>query len=223
MPGYIICENQCDLCIQACPTGALKGTAKVYGVEELVEIVKQDTRAYYRSGGGVTFSGGESLSQWQFVREAVQCFQALLIHSAIETCGFAPWEQMWSAVEFIDLILFDIKHLNSEVHRQYTGEKNELILENLQRLVVKGKEIIIRIPVISGLNDSVEHTADLIFLAKKNKIKEIHLLPYHAWGRPKYEGLGYSNFRKFQRPSDEKMNCLAKQISDSGLKSVIGG
>jgi pyruvate formate lyase activating enzyme len=223
LPGYIICKNQCDLCVQSCPTGALKGTAKSYSVEELAEIVKQDARAYYRSGGGVTFSGGESLFQWQFVREAAQCFRSMLIHSAIETCGFAPWEQLWSAVEFIDLILFDIKHLDSEIHRQYTGEKNELILENLQRLAAKEKEVIIRMPVIKGINDTLEHIDNLILLAKKNKVNEIHLLPYHAWGRPKHEGLGYDNFRKFERPSDEELNYLAKQISDGGLKSVIGG
>jgi pyruvate formate lyase activating enzyme len=223
IPGYIICENQCELCIQACPAGALKGTAKLYTVEELAEIVRQDARAYYRSGGGVTFSGGESLSQWQFVRESAQCFRSMLIHSAVETCGFAPWEQMWSAVEFIDLILFDIKHLDSEIHLQHTGKKNELILENLQKLAVKGKEIIIRIPVIRGLNDSTEHLDRLISLAKKNNIKEIHFLPYHTLGKPKHEGMGYDSFRKFERPTDEELNILAKQVSANGLKPIIGG
>ncbi|MDR1894573.1 MAG: glycyl-radical enzyme activating protein [Spirochaetales bacterium] len=223
LPGYIVCENQCDLCIHACPAGALQGTAKLYSVGELAEAIKQDVRAYYRSGGGVTFSGGESLFQWQFVREAARCFNSMLIHSAIETCGFAPWEQMWNAVEFIDLILFDIKHLDSAIHQKYTGAPNELILENLKKLAETGKEIIIRIPLIQGINDGEDHTDRLIWLARENNIKEIHLLPYHAWGKPKHEGLGYDNFHKFERPADEKLNFLIKKISRSGLQSVIGG
>jgi pyruvate formate lyase activating enzyme len=223
LPGYIVCENQCQKCVEACPTGALKGTAKAYSVEELAEVVRQDSRFYYRSGGGVTFSGGESLFQWQFVGEAVRCFKSMLVHSAIETCGYANWDHLWEAVEFIDLVLFDIKHLDAQIHRQYTGQGNELILENLRKLAATGKEIILRIPVIKGLNDSEAHIEQVINLARENNLREIHLLPYHTLGKPKLEGLGYDTFHRFERPTEEEMVQLVKQISAQGIKVVIGG
>jgi pyruvate formate lyase activating enzyme len=222
LPGCVVCENQCGLCVDVCPTGALKGTAKWYTVEDLAEVVRQDSRFYYRSGGGVTFSGGESLVQWKFVREAARCFKTMLIHNAIETCGFASWERLWAAVEYIDLVLFDIKHLDTDIHRKYTGQGNELILDNLRKLAAREKEVIIRIPVIKDLNDSREHMSRLLDLVGQTRVKEIHLLPYHALGKPKNEGLG-RDFHQFARPDDETLDGLVKQIATAGIKALVGG
>ncbi|GHV86332.1 pyruvate formate lyase-activating protein [Spirochaetia bacterium] len=221
-PGYITCKDKCQKCVDVCPAGALKGTAKIYEVDELVNVLSQDRRFYYRSGGGVTFSGGESLLQYDFVRAVSISLKAMLINTAIETCAYAPWEKLWTACEHIDTILFDIKSLDNDIHTKYTGKDNTLILDNLEKLSGKSKALIIRIPVIKDLNDSEEHIRQIIELAKKNNIKKIHLLPYHALGKPKYEGLGY-NFTSFERPGDEHLNTLVNIIQDAGLKALVGG
>jgi pyruvate formate lyase activating enzyme len=221
-PGHIECQNKCQQCVDACPAGALKGTAKTYGVDELVAVLSQDKRFFYRSGGGVTFSGGESLVQYAFVRAVSLGLKSMLIDTAIETCAYAPWENFWTACEHINTILFDIKSLDATVHIKWTGRNNTIILENLKKLSEKNKNVVLRIPLIKNLNDGEEHVMKVIELAKNSNVKEIHLLLYHALGKPKYEGLGY-DFRTFERPDDEHIKKLTNMINGSGLLSVIGG
>jgi pyruvate formate lyase activating enzyme len=222
-PGYMECGNKCQKCVEVCPTGALKGTAKVYDAEGLLKVLSEDKRFYYRSGGGVTFSGGESLLQYEFVRDVSFGLKAMLINTAIETCGYASWENLWTACEPIDTVLFDIKSLDNDMHKKYTGKDNVVILENLDKLAKKEKEIIIRIPAIKDLNDSEEHMEKVITLAQRVNVREIHLLPYHAMGKPKYEGLGYKDFKAFERPDDGHMEKLLGIIQSAGLKAIIGG
>jgi len=220
--GHIECKDRCQKCVDVCPSGALKGTAKAYEVDELVEVLVEDKRFYYRSGGGVTFSGGESLLQCDFVRAVSISLKAMLIDTAIETCAYASWNDFWVACEYINTILFDIKFLDTSLHEKYTGKDNLIILDNLKKISEYDKNIIIRIPLIKNLNDSEVQVGQIIELAQNHKIGEIHLLPYHALGKPKYEGLG-CHFTLFERSADEHVAKLVEMIRQSGIKTLVGG
>ncbi len=223
LPGHIVCADNCTKCIENCPPRALASVGKRYSIEELLSILDEDRRFYYHSGGGVTFSGGEALMQAHFVREVTLALLTRGVHTAIETCGYATWDTAWHALEHINVILYDIKHLDSKLHKEQTNVENNLILNNLNHLADRGKEIILRVPLVGGFNDSVEHIEQVIELAIKLKIQEIDLLPYHSWGKPKHEGLSRTDFKLFNTPSDMKVKALQQRIISAGLSSITGG
>jgi pyruvate formate lyase activating enzyme len=159
-------------------------------VDEVMDIVMKDEIFYRHSGGGITVSGGEPLAQIDFVRQVFSCCRAHGIGTAVETCGFASWANFEAILPHTDLFLYDVKHVNSVKHREQTGVPNAIILENFQKLCQQHAEIIVRIPVIPGLNDSVAAiTAIVEFVQNRNHVSEIHLLPYHRLGLSKYRAL----------------------------------
>jgi pyruvate formate lyase activating enzyme len=193
-------------------------------VEEVVEVVKQDMTFYNQSGGGVTLSGGEVLSQAKFSAEILKRCQEEYIHTAIETSGYGSWGNFKQVLEFTDLVLFDIKHLDSNKHLEVTGVENTWIIDNLRRAAQLNKEMIIRIPVIPGVNDSKENISQTAQLAQELGIKEVHLLAYHSLGREKYARLDREYLlENLESPSDEKMNYLKKLVESKGIKAQIGG
>ncbi|OCL26965.1 glycyl radical-activating protein [Orenia metallireducens] len=197
---------------------------KYMSVEEVVEVVKQDIPFYNQSGGGVTLSGGEVLSQARFTAEILEKCQEEYIHTAIETSGYGSWDNFKQILEFTDLVLFDIKHLDSNKHLEATGVENTWIIDNLKRAAQLNKEIIIRVPVIPGINDSKENISQTIELAQELGIKEIHLLPYHSLGREKYDRLGREYLLEdLESPGDKEMNYLQELIESKGIKVQIGG
>ncbi len=222
-PGHALCGEDCHRCVAACPAAALRSVGRTISVEELLDIVRRDSRAYYRSGGGVTFSGGEALTQWRFVREASMRLRDMLTDTALETCGHAPWEEAWAACEPIDHILFDIKHLDPEPHREFTGRDNALILSNLRRLAERGKDIAVRVPLVAGVNDAPEHMERVIRLARDTGVGRIDLLPCHNWGKPKSDALGRSAFREFAAPSPAAVAALAAMIRAADISVDVGG
>lgn len=222
-PGHEPCDARCHRCVDACPAAALRSVGRSISVDDLLDAVRRDSRFYYRSGGGVTFSGGEALTQWEFVAEAAARLKEMLIDTAVETCGFAPWEEAWAACENIDHILFDIKHLDAAPHREFTGRDNAPILDNLRRLAAEGKDIAIRIPLVAGFNDEMEHMRRVIGLASEIGAGRIDLLPYHSWGKPKSEALGHSGYRLFAAPPESAVDALADAIRSAGLAVEIGG
>lgn len=194
-------------------------------VEEVMEEVLKDYRYYERSGGGITLSGGETLCQPEFAAALLgECKEAGL-HTAIESTACAPYEAIEKILPYLDLYLMDIKHRNSDKHREFTGKSNELILKNAKRLAKDAKELVIRVPVIPGFNHTPEEIRAIAeFAASLPKVKELHLLPYHRLGQDKYNGLGRKYLLDGVEPLTERdMEPLLYEVERTGLRGQIGG
>lgn len=219
--------NDCGACAAVCPSGARELVGNTLCVQEVLDTVLQDQLYYKHSGGGVTISGGEPLSQPAFTAELLRACSAHKIHTAIETCGYAPWEKAHTVFENADLVLYDIKHMSDEKHRMLTGISNRVILENLRHLAdMPGKQIWIRLPLIAQVNDSTEETQAICeFLMQiRSSVEQVWLLPYHNMGISKLEALGMSTEQcaQFQPPSQEHLESLAGCFSRCGFDAHIG-
>ena len=176
-------------------------------VDVLGEVLK-DKVFYENSGGGVTFSGGECMLQIDFLEEILKACKENGIHTAVDTAGHVPYERFERILPYTDLFLYDVKCFDSEKHKQYTGVGNELILENLKRLLASGKSIWIRIPIIPTVNDTEEELQGIKeYICSCGKPAKFDLLPYHAMGEHKYAALGM-NVQTFSAPTSEKMQNL---------------
>ena len=176
--------------VAACPGGALRFSGRQIEELELLEAVLAD-REFYGAEGGVTFSGGECLLQAEFVTRLLRRIKEQSISTAVDTCGCVPWENIAKTLPFCDLYLYDIKCADDELHRKFTGQDNALILENLQKLSQKGRDIWIRIPLIPGFNDSRQELEAMGKIAAGTKnVTNVTLMPYHTLGMSKYETLG---------------------------------
>jgi pyruvate formate lyase activating enzyme len=214
--------NQCLMCADACKYQAINVCGKYMNVEEILDEVLRDRPFYRNSGGGVTVSGGEPLLQWEFVSELCETFKENQLHTALETSGFAPWKNLEKILEHVDLVLYDVKHLDPEKHREGTGLDNELILENLHR-AAKKTAVWIRMPLIAGYNDSKKHITNLAFLAKEIRAEKISLLPYHEGGKSKCEQIGkIYPIPDAKAPSEEYVKELQKLITELGVEATIG-
>jgi pyruvate formate lyase activating enzyme len=215
----------CGQCVDVCPNQALKLVGEQRTVEELFQEVMKDNNFYRRSGGGVTISGGESTMQHEFVTALLKKCKSMYIHTAMETCGYVKWEEMEKILEYIDLLYFDIKHMDSRIHKELTGVPNELILENVKK-ASKMRPIIIRIPLIPGYSDSEENlvnTAKFVANLGDNFLR-IELLPYHRFGIGTYEQLGrIYELKDVEPPSEEYMQKLKEIIESCGVKAQVGG
>ena len=218
------CKNNGD-CTLVCFAEAREMAGKSMSVDEVVKEVLKDKVFYDESGGGVTFSGGEPLMQSSFLLEVLKELKELGIHTTIDTCGFASSEVVKEVAQLTDLFLFDLKHTNSEKHKKYTGVSNNLILENLNMLDKMGKNIIIRIPVIPGFNNSKEELEDFkSYINTLKNVKEVNLLPYHSIGQEKYNRIGKPyKMKGVKEPSEEDMEEAAILMDCCGVKVKIGG
>ena len=193
--GLIIDREKCTTCgkcMEVCYYGARELIGKDMSVSEVMEIIHKDKKYYDNSGGGVTLTGGEPLLQPEFTKELLKACKKSGINTAIETSGSAKWQYLNEILPYLDLIFYDFKHIDSELHRQYTGVDNERILENLRKVndTFEG-EIIVRIPFITDINDSEENQIRMYkHISQFNKIKKIEIMPYHRFGIPKYYGFG---------------------------------
>ena len=194
-------------------------------VSDIMPEILSDKPFYRRSGGGVTLSGGEVLCQADFAKELLLACKQEGLHTAIESASSAPFSEIEKILPYLDLYLMDIKHMDSEKHKEYTGVSNERILENAKKIAQSGVELIIRTPVIPGFNDTPEEIRAISHFAKTLPgVYEHHLLPYHRLGTDKYAGLGrrYS-LMEIEPPTKEKMEYLLSVAETSGLKCKIGG
>ena len=185
-----MCED-CGKCAEVCPANALVIEGKWLTVDQVVDVVKRDIVYYTNSGGGVTFSGGEATFQPNFLTACLKACKELGIHTAVDTCGVVRWSVLEKMLPYVDLFLFDIKHMDSQTHKELTGAGNELILQNLRNLSNHDKTIWIRIPLIPGNNDSEENlrqTAE--FIKPLAGIERITLLPYNDAAGAKYGFIG---------------------------------
>jgi len=190
-----------------------------------METVLKDLPYYRRSGGGVTLSGGEFLFQPEFSHALLAACREVGLNTAVESTGGAPFEVIEPMLPLIDHYLMDIKHINSEKHRAFTGRPNDLILENAPKIAQRVPHMVVRVPVIPTFNDTEEEIADIArFAATLRTVHEIHLLPYHRLGLDKYEGLGRTyTLPDIVPPTEEHMERLRQVAERSGLMCQIGG
>ena len=201
-----------------------KITGRDVTVADIMPEILADMPYYRRSGGGVTLSGGEVLCQADFAAELLlECKRAGL-HTAIESAGSLSYDKIEKLLPYLDLYLLDIKHMDSEKHKEYTGHRNELILENARKLAKSGVELIIRTPVIPGFNDSEEDIRRISRFAREIGAKAHHLLPYHRLGADKYKGLGRNySMKEVLPPTKERMEYLLSIAEECGIRAQIGG
>ena len=214
--------NQCLLCVESCLYNSLTICGKYMEVKEVLDEVLKDVAFYRNSGGGITISGGECLSQVKFTLKLLEACRCEGLHIALDTCGYAPWKEMERVLRLADLVLFDIKHLDPEEHKRTTGVGNEIILENLKK-AAKIAKIWLRIPLITGFNDSPDHIKRIALLGKDIGAQKISLLPYHEGGKSKSEQLGWPYpLSHGKAPAEEHINKLKRIIEGEKLKVSIG-
>lgn len=216
----------CGKCKSACLKSAISIVGEVKTISELLEIVEEDRTFYEVSGGGVTLGGGEVLMQPEAASSLLMACKQAGINTAIETCGYAKLESVLKVAEFTDLFLFDIKHIDSEKHFQWTGVRNEQILENLKELLRRKYNVKIRMPLLKGVNDEKEDIERVMELLSPYKdyrnFKGVDLLPYHKMGVNKYKQLGMEYPIK-DDPSlnDEDLNRIEEWIRKYDLSAKV--
>ncbi len=214
--------DQCLRCVEACIYNSLQVCGTYMTVEEVMDEVMRDEPFYKNSGGGITVSGGEPLAQARFLMELLSASKGAGLHTALDTTGYAQWETLEEILPMVDLALWDVKHLDPEEHRRATGAENDLILHNL--LKASGTtRLWLRVPLVSGFNDSEGHISELVSLAKRIRAEKISLLPYHEGGRAKCEQLGKTyRFPEGRPPGEGRVLLLKEFIEGEGLEVSIG-
>lgn len=205
--------------------GKAEAVGRDVTVREIMETVERDRIYYRRSGGGVTLSGGECLVQADFAAAILKACKERGINTAIESTGCASYDKIQKLLPYLDLYLMDIKHTNSEKHKQFTGRSNELILENAVKIARDAEKLIIRVPVIPTFNDTPEEIAEIADFARSlDNVNELHLLPYHNFGEDKYARLGREyELKGIPLIPDEHIQKLKTVVESRGLKCRIGG
>ena len=223
--GRLIDREKCDrclICAEVCPSGAIEIAGRYMDVDEAMEEVAKDELFYRNSGGGVTVSGGEPLLQWQFVRALLKECKSKNFHTALDTSGYSPWNDMEEVLKYVDLVLYDVKLMDPAKHKEATGVDNEIILSNVAKVAQK-KRTWLRYPVIPGFNDSESCAREIAAFASNIPIEKASLLPYHAFGAEKYERLGriYS-IEGVSPPTDEQLQGIASIFESFGLNVTVG-
>jgi pyruvate formate lyase activating enzyme len=216
------CVN-CLKCAEACPSKALIPSGYESGVDEIYARVEKD-RIFFKKDGGVTISGGEPMSQFEFTCRLAEKFHENGIGVCLDTTGFAPAEQYLRILPYISLFLYDLKHMDSAKHEKLTAVPNERILSNARLIAAEGGKLQIRIPVIPKLNADWENlTAAADFCVELGgAVERVQLLPYHAMGKPKYERLGWTyKLKNVDPPGDEFMNQALELFESRGLSAMI--
>ena len=236
----------CGDCVEVCYAEAREMIGREMTVAQVMAEIERDIAFYDESGGGVTFSGGEPLWQRDFLADLLRACQEKDIHTAVDTCGFATWETVDSIREYADLFLYDLKLMDDARHQKFTAVSNELILSNLRALAEQGENIILRVPIIPGINDDDENIRQLgAFAATLPNVNQMSLLPYHPTAVEKYRLLRRPPFhpphslggrrkssrrggkREIRPPSDGQMAevapLTAEILSEFGLQVKIGG
>ncbi len=214
--------TMCGECIKNCPENAMELTGKEMTVEEVMVEVLQDKIFYEASDGGMTVSGGEPFYHSEFLCKLLKACKMEGISTAVETCGFVAPEKLSEAASFVDLFLYDYKLTDGELHKKYTGVDNELILSNLKLLNSLGKDVILRCPVIPGVNDNDEHFAGIAKLTEKySNILKVEVEPYHRLGENKYVGLGRESTKYAVPDKEMKEMWLSKLEGLCECKVVV--
>ena len=227
--GIITDKELCRLCMKCtgvCPTKAIEISGMAMSVSEIMEIIEKERIFFDQSGGGVTFSGGEPLIHTAVLMKLLDECGKRGIHRAIDTAGHVKTETLLEVARRTDLFLFDLKMMDPDLHEQWTGVRNEMILRNLKALAESGVHIIIRIPLIGGVNDdekNIRQAAEFISSLAGEK-KEVHLLPYHKIAQTKYMKLGKpDDFYTFYEPDRETLARIISAFEEYGIQASTGG
>ncbi|OGR24055.1 MAG: hypothetical protein A2277_11180 [Desulfobacterales bacterium RIFOXYA12_FULL_46_15] len=216
--------THCNQCVDRCFAEALRLVGRSMSVEAVMTDVMKDCNFYMESGGGVTFSGGEPFSQPEFLKACLKACKTRNLNTAVETAGIIRWELIESLLPLVDLFLFDLKAGTAKDYKRFTGIAGHKIFSNLEKLLAR-HDVIIRIPMIPGLNDRGQSWKDIIdFLEQLNWRGRIDLLPYHRMGIGKYIGLNREYGLDSSKTADmENIKLKRKQLAAAGFKTCIHG
>ncbi|NOZ24399.1 MAG: glycyl-radical enzyme activating protein [Planctomycetes bacterium] len=214
----------CGKCVETCYAEAQVMEGRTITVEEAVKEIEKDRPFYENSGGGATFSGGEPMMQLDFLIALAKECKSRDFHTALDTSGYARWENYLKVIDSIDLILYDMKHMDPAKHKKFTGVENKLILANARRLDKHGKTMWIRVPVVPDCNDSVENMqAAADYFRDFRHVERVELLPYHRLAESKYRRLHkHYSLEGTETPPEKRLKELAKPFEDAGLNVKIG-
>ena len=218
------CER-CATCAESCYADARERVGREMTVEQVMAEIERDITFYDESRGGATFSGGEPLLQRDFLLALLQACRAKEIHTVVDTSGFAAWDTFERIRGCVDLFLYDLKLMDDTKHREFTGVPNQLILQNLRKLSELGHSLIVRVPIIPGLNDDDENIHQIgEFVSTLPHLNGLDVLPYHNIAMDKYLNLG-KPYRLFEtrRPSNERLAEIAQRLNQFGLDVTLGG
>ena len=214
----------CGKCTEKCPALAREMIGKKLTTEEVTKEIEKDLVFYEESGGGVTFSGGEPLGQSEFLEGLLNGCREKKIHTAVDISGYISWRILKKIIPKVDLFLYDLKIMDSERHKKYTGISNEVILENLKKLSSVHHNIFVRFPVIPGINDDSQNIKEMGGFLSSLKIAQVNLLPYHYIGIDKYRRLGRTyHLTAAQPPSKEKLFEISGILKKFNLKVKLRG
>jgi pyruvate formate lyase activating enzyme len=206
--------TECLLCTRACPSLALNVYGESMTVAQVIDKVEEDSAFYSRSGGGLTIGGGEPMHQAEFAVSLLKEAKRRRVNTAMESCGFCRWEDLQDACRVLDTLLYDVKSMDPDKHRLFTGVSNELILENLRKVREAFPElpVWIRTPVVPGFNDSVEDIRPILEHVQRMPNTWFEALDYHRMGKPKYEYLGLEFPMGDQKLDEEKVRQIRQMI-----------
>ena len=214
----------CGKCIEKCPAIAREIIGEKLTAEEVIKEIEKDLVFYEESGGGATFSGGEPLRQPEFLEGLLSGCREKKIHTAVDTSGYISWEILNKINPKVDLFLYDLKLMDNERHKKYTGVSNEIILENLEKLSSVRNNIFIRFPVIPGINDDYQNIRKLGEFLSSLEITQVNLLSYHYIGKDKYRRLGSAyKLATTQPPSKEKLSEVSAILRKFNLNVKLRG
>jgi pyruvate formate lyase activating enzyme len=218
--------NYCMKCAEVCPSGAIDAAGRYMSVAEVLDTVGRDAGYYRRTGGGMTLSGGEPLVQWQYALKLLQEAKRRGFHTTVDTSGYADWEVLDEVLNYTDLVLYDVKHLDSERHQEAIGVPNERILDNLRKTVGKATTMVwVRYPVIPQFNDTQEEIEQLcrFVLEEVPSVEKLSLLPYHKFAETKYSAIGREYpYKGIPLQTEERIEDLKKLAESHGLRVDVG-
>ncbi|MFC1724595.1 glycyl-radical enzyme activating protein [candidate division KSB1 bacterium] len=216
----------CGICAENCCSEALQLIGTVMNVSEVMKEVEKDIVFYDESGGGVTFSGGEPLFQVDFLNSLLERCKEMNIHTTIDTSGYAPFDSFEKIMGKVDIFYFDLKTLNEEDHLKYTGKPCALIKSNLRKLCRSGAEVVLRFPLIPGVNDTDKDINEIIdFVYSLKVIQNVHILPFHTIGLTKYNDLRKpnKNLNNAVVPSEKLIESVKKRFENKDFCVIVGG